>query len=140
MSSSEKLCQIKCACHIAYCIWQYCILSYCISFETSDTCCKGRLMLHGRWDWIRTLHRELIKALFLVGAFSKAVNAQMITDYMFPRNNRTIYFKKCIMTLFLVGGISASRTKAGPAIVLSCCSLHWKLCHIQNLQEAKMEK
>lgn len=71
-------------------------------------------MLRGRWDWIKTLHRELLKALFLVGALSKAVNAQMITDYMFPRNNRTMYFKKyiCIMTLFLVGGISASRIKA----------------------------
>lgn len=66
------------------------------------------------------------KSSFLLGAFSKAVNAQMMTDCMFPRNNRAIYFKKhrYIVTLFLVEGVSASRTKAAPASVLSYCSLY----------------
>lgn len=72
-------------------------------WNISNTCCKRRLVLHVWWDWRKTLRRELIKALLLVDAFSKAVHVQMMTDCMFPRINRIIFFMKyiCIMTLFL---------------------------------------
>lgn len=100
MSSSEKaMSNDKHSCHIALVLkLQWYLLQ------------RKRLMLHVRWDWIRTFYRELVKVLVLVGALSKAVNSQLMTG----KRNRIIFvsFWKYVfitMTLYFEGYISLKK-------------------------------